>query len=301
MNKYEERIEYKRKRKKIIISSFGLILLFFIGFYVGGRVSYKKNFVVSAENNIKIEENSTNIKETKTDNEIKKVDDTKKTEQRTSSNININNAQNTPNFDPYKKDGKKIAYLTFDDGPSTNNTPKILEILKKNNIKATFFLIGKCAEQNPELVKREISEGHVVANHTYNHPLNFFKETPENFISDVDKCAKVLTSILGDSYKLKLLRFPGGTLGHSKQKIQPYADVVKKAGYHYVDWNDLNGDAERNYVPVDTLINNIKTYSTEEHVVILMHDASAKETTVQALPQIIEYLRSLGYTFDTLK
>lgn len=299
MNEYEERIEWNRKRKNRIITSFGIILLFFIGFYVGGRMSYKKNFVVSAENSVKseakkTEENLTNVKETK-------IDDTKKIEQNNSSNININNTQNAADFDPYKKDGKKIAYLTFDDGPSTNNTPKILEILKKNNIKATFFLIGKCAEQNPELVKREIAEGHVVANHTYNHPLNFFKETPENFINDVDKCAKVLSSILGDSYKIKLLRFPGGTLGHSKQKIQPYADIVKKDGYHYVDWNDLNGDAERNYVPVDTLINNIKTYSTEEHVVILMHDAAAKETTVQALPQIIEYLKSLGYTFDTLK
>ena len=189
----------------------------------------------------------------------------------------------------------KIAYLTFDDGPSVN-TYKILNILNQNNIKATFFIIGKNAQQHKNLVRKEFADGEMIGNHTYSHQLSY-KEEPETFVNDIKKCEEVLKSILGPSYNLKLVRFPGGSFG---DKLVPFKYAVTKAGYRFVDWNDAIGDADGYNLPVPTLLNNLKKYTLQKTVVILMHDAGAKTTTVKALPQIIQYLKSKGYTFDTL-
>ena len=194
-----------------------------------------------------------------------------------------------------RTDGTKIAYLTFDDGPSVN-TEKILQILNQNNIKASFFLIGKNAEDHRELVRKELADGEVVGNHTYSHQLNY-KQGPAIFVDDINKCEKILKSILGPSYNLKLVRFPGGSFG---PKLVPYRNAVAKAGYRFIDWNDEIGDANGYKLPVPTLLNNLKKYTVQKTVVILMHDAGAKTTTVKALPQIIQYLKSKGYAFDTL-
>lgn len=285
MEKYENRIKKnkQRKRRNAIITLVSLLILFSFGFFVGGKISHKKSVVVSAANN------------TEKDGQKKSSEDVMNKRE---SNVTQDNKSEGSTFDPYKADGKKVAYLTFDDGPSTNNTPKILDILSKNNIKATFFVIGQNAEKNSELIKREISEGHVVGNHTYSHNMKYLYSNTNNFISDLDKGDKVLKSIIGNDYNLKLIRFPGGSFG---TKLSPYREAAKKAGYHYIDWNDLNGDAEHNNVPVSALISELEKYTTQEHVVILMHDAPAKVSTEQALPQAIEFLKSKGYTFETLK
>ena len=283
MEKYENRIRRNklRKRRNAVIALASLAILFFFGFFIGGKISHKKSVVVSAAN--------------ATEGQKKTGDDTMNKRE---SNITNDNKNGDGTFDPYKADGKKVAYLTFDDGPSTNNTPQILDILDKNNIKATFFVIGQNAEKNPDLVKREVSEGDVVGNHTYSHNMRYVYSSTSNFISDLDKNDKVLKSIIGDDYNLKLVRFPGGSFG---TRLAPYREAAKKSGYHYIDWNDLTGDAEHNNVPVSALMSELEKYTTQDHVVILMHDAPAKVTTVQALPQVIEFLKSKGYTFETLK
>ena len=194
-----------------------------------------------------------------------------------------------------RNDGTKIAYLTFDDGPSVN-TNKILHILNQNNIKASFFLIGKNAEQHKSLVRKEFADGEIIGNHTYSHQLNY-KEGSAFFVNDINRCEKVLKSILGSSYKLKLIRFPGGSFG---PKLVPFRYAVTNAGYRFIDWNDEIGDADAYNFPVSTLLNNLKKYTFQKTVVILMHDAGAKTTTVQALPKIIQYLKANGYSFDTL-
>lgn len=295
MEKYEERIKRNRRRKKrnAILTAFSLLLLFSFGFFVGGKMSHKKNnVVVSAANS--------NTKETEkkpSDEAMNKRESAVNSDNKNNNNNN-KNSSSSGEFDPYKPDGKKVAYLTFDDGPSTNNTPKILDILKRYNVKATFFVIGQCAEQNSELVKREVAEGHVVGNHTYSHNMKHIYSDPNVFVSDLDKGDKTLKSIIGNDYNLKLARFPGGSFG---PKLAPFREAAKKAGYHYIDWNDLTGDAERSLVPVSGLLDELKRYTTQDHVVILMHDAPAKTTTVEALPQVIEYLQSKGYSFETLK
>ncbi|PRR81169.1 hypothetical protein CLLU_32060 [Clostridium luticellarii] len=99
-------------------------------------------------------------------------------------------------------------------------------------------------------------------------------------------------------YDLKLIRFPGGSFG---KRLEPFRGEAKENGYRYVDWNDLTGDAEHNAVHVVNLVSKVKQYANHDHLVVLMHDAPAKVTTVQALPQIIEYFKSQGYSFETLK
>jgi len=204
----------------------------------------------------------------------------------------------------YAQDGTKVAYLTFDDGPSSSVTPRILDTLKQYNIKATFFVIGSMAEKNTSLVKREKAEGNVVANHTYSHNYDYIYGNTKNLIDDFTKCETLLKSILTD-YNSKLVRFPGGSSG---SKREAFRQAAVNAGYHYVDWNALNNDSEASYIPkgascapVETLLNSIKeTCSGKQHVVILMHDAPAKTTTADCLPQVIEYLKSQGYIFKTL-
>lgn len=198
----------------------------------------------------------------------------------------------------YKSDGHKIAYLTFDDGPSPNTTTKILKTLDKYNIKATFFIIGSLAIKCPNLVKMEFADKQSIGNHTYSHNYKYIYSNTNALIQDVDKCNTVLKSILGNQFNSKLVRFPGGSFG---KDLKPFRESLLNHGYTYIDWNDVTGDADGQNIPVYKLISNLKKYTKgKEHVVILMHDAATKATTVQALPQVIEYLKSQKYSFSTV-
>lgn len=293
--------------KKVLI--YGIIFLAIVvslSYIISNKFSNKNNVVVSAANVPKKVEIKTNSNEKP---KIENQENVKTTSNNlVQKNENISNAKETKNdnppqnnvqasfINPFNKDGKKAAYLTFDDGPSAN-TPLILDTLKKYNIKATFFVIGKMANENKEMLKREKAEGHSIGNHTYSHDYKYIYADPKNFLDDLNKNNEIIASIL-DGYTTKIIRFPGGSFG---DKRAPYREAVEKAGYHYVDWNALNGDAEATLVPVDKLLVRLKTtVGNQEHVVVLMHDAPGKTTTIQALPQIIEYLKSLGYEFRTL-
>ncbi|HYF75108.1 MAG TPA: polysaccharide deacetylase family protein [Candidatus Nitrosocosmicus sp.] len=194
---------------------------------------------------------------------------------------------------------EKLAYLTFDDGPSPLVTPKILEVLKQHDIKATFFVIGSMAEQNPELVRQIQEEGHLICNHTYSHKYKLIYSSPDNFMADVRKWEEVLKGILGEDFNTNILRFPAGSFG---KKRLPFRERVKEEGYVSIDWNALNGDAEALHVPADVLINRVKeTTKDKDSAVVLMHDSNTKDTTAETLPEIIDYLISEGYAFETLE
>ncbi|SHE79540.1 polysaccharide deacetylase family protein [Clostridium fallax] len=210
----------------------------------------------------------------------------------------------------YKVDGKKIAFLTFDDGPSTTVTPKILDILKENEIKGTFFIVGNSLDrdESKELLKRTIKEGHAIANHTVTH--NYKKLYPgrvvnvENFMGEVEKNDQMMRDVLGENFHSRVIRFPGG---HMSWKGTKEVDkVLKEKGYLYIDWNSLTGDAEgKKRTPVQ-LAERVKTEVNEKNgepdrLVVLMHDTYGKETTAEALQDVINYLKSLGYEFKTLK
>jgi len=194
---------------------------------------------------------------------------------------------------------EKSAYLTFDDGPNGKLTPQVLEVLKQYNVKATFFVTGKAIENNKDILLREKQEGHAIGNHTYCHDYKYLYSSTSAFLQDLAKNDALIRSVVGD-YNNKLIRFPGGSFDKNKSAMR---QAVTEAGYHYVDWNCLNGDAETaSAVPVEKLVEKVKqTSQGKNRLVILMHDAGGKETTVQALPQIIEYLKAQGYNFKTLE
>lgn len=194
---------------------------------------------------------------------------------------------------------KKIAYLTFDDGPSSNVTPVILDVLKEKDVKATFFVIGEKAEEYPNLVKRANNEGHALANHSYTHNYDKVYASTDSFIEEMRKTEQVLKNILGEDYVTKVIRFPGGSHGEKKEAFRKAA---LDNGYKYYDWNALNGDAEGNGFTKEQLLARLKeTTQGQAELVVLMHDMGAKQTTAESLPEIIDYLRAEGYEFGILE
>ncbi|MCX7745431.1 MAG: polysaccharide deacetylase [Clostridia bacterium] len=194
---------------------------------------------------------------------------------------------------------EKVAYLTFDDGPSKKITPQILDILQEFDIKATFFVLGDQCECYPEILREINIRGHFICNHTYTHDYKWLYSNPQNLIQDLRRCDKVIQSIIGDEYTSKIIRFPGGSYGN---KLKSFREAVIREGYDYMDWNVLNGDAEARKVPAEKQISRIiKTSKDKKELVILMHDSSGKEETVKALPEIIKHLKSQGYGFKTLE
>lgn len=196
---------------------------------------------------------------------------------------------------------KKICYLTFDDGPTNDVTPQVLDVLKKYNVKATFFCLGKMLDANSEIAKREYDEGHLVANHTYYHNYGDLYASADSFMKEVNMTQDKIKEITGEE-PFKLMRFPGGShnAGSYAAVKQEYKKVLKEKGFYYADWNCLNGDAEATSRSTDELINSVKKTALEDNLIILMHDASTKATTPQALGPIIEYLKSKGYEFRRL-
>ncbi|MBW9154559.1 polysaccharide deacetylase family protein [Clostridium estertheticum] len=213
-----------------------------------------------------------------------------------------------------KNDNQKIAFLTFDDGPSTTVTPKVLDILKENNVKATFFLVGQNIESNEkskELVKREFNEGHAIGNHTYNHNEHnsLFPNNKINvpiFMKDVKKNDDALKNILGQDFSTRILRVPGGYMSRAYYRdpnLPEFDAKLKEKNIISIDWNAEIKDAEGkpNKTPHE-LLNVLKEeVGTQEKLVILMHDTYGKMQTANALPQIIEYLKDKGYEFRTIK
>jgi peptidoglycan/xylan/chitin deacetylase (PgdA/CDA1 family) len=221
------------------------------------------------------------VKEEKKDTE-EKPDST--TEDKAKSEENKNNVS------------EKIAYLTFDDGPTRTVTPRVLDILKQEDIKATFFVIGYMAEKNAELLKREKSEGHAIANHSYTHAYAQIYSNSSNFLEDMKRSDEAIKSVVGE-YNDKLIRFPGGSF-----KRKTYIEAATEEGYHYVDWNCSSGDATGKKLDAAAIVNNvIETAKGKNKLIILMHDSAGKDTTAEALPEVILYLKHQGYTFKTLE
>ncbi|MBR2847811.1 MAG: polysaccharide deacetylase [Clostridia bacterium] len=192
--------------------------------------------------------------------------------------------------------GKK-AYLTFDDGPS-ENTAALLDVLKAYNIKATFFVTGEAANKNPDLLVRIHNEGHAIGNHSNTHVYNNIYDNPDSFWLEVTGAQKIFENILGPENVQKLFRFPGGSFGEKKEQFLP---LIESMGYKYVDWNALNGDAEGGEFTAEKAMEYIEEQCTDTgNVIVLMHDAKNKTVTVETLPQIIEYLKSEGYSFDKI-
>lgn len=212
-----------------------------------------------------------------------------------SNTISNNFIENISNL---VKGKEKIAYLTFDDGPSLV-TPKILDILSKENVKASFFVIGKSVEAHPEIVKRAYEEGHYIANHTYSHNNSILYKSSESFASEVKKTDLAIGKAIGvEDYSSLIFRFPNGFMSPQyKAKKKEAALILSQMNYAYIDWNCLNNDSVKKYTS-SQLLNNLKQSSkNKDTLVILMHDTKDVSNSSLALEDSIEYLKSEGYSF----
>ena len=186
----------------------------------------------------------------------------------------------------------KTVYLTFDDGPSDRVTPKILDTLAEENVKATFFIVGKHAATRKNLVKREVNEGHTVGVHSYSHVYSDIYASPENLLADIDRCNEIIKEATG-SYS-SLYRFPGGSFGLSDRLVS----AVTSHGIRYVDWNASFRDAEICNATADELYKAaISTAANSENIVLLAHDSTTKTATAEALKDVIRHFKSKGYLF----
>ncbi len=192
------------------------------------------------------------------------------------------------------KEATKCVYLTFDDGPSDKVTPKILDVLDEENVKATFFIIGKQAETRRNIIEREFNSGHTVAVHSYSHAYGEIYSSPAALLQDIDKCNDVIQSICGT--RSNVYRFPGGSYGLKESLIRAVTD----RGMRYVDWNASLCDAEIvNPSPESLFKAAVNTSSDRHNIVLLAHDSTTKTPTALALKSIIGYYKENGYSFAT--
>ena len=188
----------------------------------------------------------------------------------------------------------KYAYLTFDDGPSAN-TEAILDILDRYNVKATFFVNGHTGKTMEGRYKAIVERGHALGIHTYTHNYSSVYGGIESFANEVESLRKYLYDITG--VDVRLFRFPGGSSNTIVDDIKPYIRWINENGYSYHDWNCSNGDAEKKKPTVQQIIDNcmVQVNMGFKNLVILMHDTKSKDTTVEALPTLIEKLQENGY------
>lgn len=185
------------------------------------------------------------------------------------------------------------VYLTFDDGPS-ENTAKILDILKEKNIKATFFVIGKEDEESKALYQRIVAEGHTLGMHSFSHKYSVIYDSLDAFKEDVNHLRSYLTEVAG--VEPDIMRFPGGSSNQvSNTDMTEFIRYLKEEGITYYDWNVASGDATSQAYTADELVQNVMTdvekYNTS---IVLMHDAATKGTTVDALGPMIDQLQAMG-------
>lgn len=198
-----------------------------------------------------------------------------------------------------EKSTDKKAYLTFDDGPTTKATGKILDVLKEENVKATFFVVGKHVKEHPELVKREYDEGHYIANHGYNHNNKILYKDMNSFKNEIVATDMEISKAIGvENYSSHIFRFPNGYMSHIYMNQKKDAlKVLSNLDYVYVDWNCLNRDSEKKYSNYQLLNNLKKTSKNKGTLIILMHDTADVNKTYNILKESISYLKSQGYEF----
>lgn len=187
---------------------------------------------------------------------------------------------------------EKKVYLTFDDGPSTKVTNRILDILQEENVKATFFVVSDRAYGRKEVLRRIAAEGHTLGVHSKTHDYSKIYASDDALLKDVDACAKVITDTTG--VVPHVYRFPGGGMQFRK-RLTP---LVEAKGYRVVGWNAVCGDEEILGASADVLYETAcKTSAGKNTVVLLCHDSVSHMATAEALPRIIGSFRAQGYTF----
>ena len=199
-----------------------------------------------------------------------------------------------PTIKPTDDTTTKKVYLTFDDGPGSQ-TGEILDILKKNHVKATFFVTGKEDASSKKVYQRIVKEGHTLAMHSYSHIQDVIYDSKEAFEKDLKQINRCLYEATG--VRTKFYRFPGGSsTQNTSLPIQNFIDVLKKNHYLYLDWNvispDINNANATKEQVVTGVMQGVDAYDT---AVVLMYDVADKPMTVKALPSIIKQIKAKNY------
>jgi peptidoglycan/xylan/chitin deacetylase (PgdA/CDA1 family) len=195
----------------------------------------------------------------------------------------------------------KVAYLTYDDGPS-NITPALLDALKANGVHATFFVVGTAAQNHPDVIKRAVAEGNVIGIHSWTHDYKYIYSNETNFFEDFNKLKDYITTLTGIAPTVN--RYPGGTsetAGNPNRILRTVDPKVKAMGFKPFDWNAYAKDAVAGYRPsVEQTAQNVMSTAGPNTLVILSHDTGVNGNDVAALPLIVKGLRERGYSFGTL-
>lgn len=191
-----------------------------------------------------------------------------------------------------KKNGKRV-YLTFDDGPSIY-TGQILDILAANDVKATFFVIGR-DEAYYDYYKRIVDEGHTIGMHSYTHVYQDLYASEESFANEVQQLSDLIYDVTGT--KSTIFRFPGGSSNTvSSLPIGAYVSYLNENNIKYYDWNALSGDAVTVGLSPEQLVDNIMSdVEQNDDSIVLMHDLQTMHTTVESLQLLIDTLKTEGY------
>jgi peptidoglycan/xylan/chitin deacetylase (PgdA/CDA1 family) len=211
-------------------------------------------------------------------------------------------ARRNPDFDSLPKvpsPGAKVSYssvhvngpyiaITFDDGPHRVNTPKLLNLLRERNIKATWFIVGEMARENPDLIRRILAEGHEIGNHTMTHPLNITRLSREKLEEEVGGTAKLLEDIAG--YHSRLFRPPGG---NTNPEIKQF--LYDHYGYSTILWSVDPNDWKR---PGVSVVAHRLIAGARDGGILLCHDIHAP--TIAAMPETLDTLLAKGYHFVTV-
>ncbi len=207
--------------------------------------------------------------------------------------------------------GEKIVFLTFDDGPFTEYTEKILDILKDNGAVGTFFVQGRnVTDKTGPILKRILDEKSGIAMHSFSHDYGKMypdkKGNSEAILEEYQLSIDALRKQLGDDFTSHTWRYPGGHM--SWKELDEADDKLKEQGVGWVDWNTLNGDAEpksRRATTVEQALDRVKESLEKAPVkdvsVVLMHDGKNKSITTDSLPEIIKFYKDNGYKFCIFK
>lgn len=189
----------------------------------------------------------------------------------------------------------KIAYLTFDDGPS-KNTIEVLQILKKYDLKATFFVTGQAAKKNCQILQQIVIDGHTIGNHSYSHNYKKIYKSSEAFMAEIEETKSLIYELTG--IETEIIRFPGGSYPKADRN---YVQLLTERGYVYFDWNVDSKDSTRKDISAKEIkANVVNQVAGKTKVIILMHDGAGKQATVKALPGIIEHLLEQGFQLKQL-
>lgn len=199
---------------------------------------------------------------------------------------------------PKQPQAEKVVYLTFDDGPDPEITPRVLQILTQHSVPATFFVVGTQIEAHPELLYQIHEAGHAIGSHSYNHRYKELYTSPAAYLVQMERCNTLIAATIGITPAIS--RAPGGTTGSF---TADFWSSLEQHGYKDVGWNISSGDAssaKATQIAGNVIAQTEKNKFLWRNAIVLMHDGKGHAETAAALPAIIEYFQQQGFEFRSV-